>query len=90
MANRKPWDVTSTDSLEAFAEFARKKADASVVLIVRGEDYAFAPAQGVLPAAAREAVEFVLPGAVELAEMRAKEEREAATRKRAAAIAGRK
>jgi hypothetical protein len=84
--SKKPWDVTSTSSLEAFAEFVRRKSDASVVLIVRGADYAFAPASGVSPAAAKEAVEFVLPGAVEVAELRLKEEREAATRKRARQI----
>ena len=85
---KKPWDVTSTHSLEAFAEFVCKKAEASVVVIVRGGDYAFSPAPGVTPADARAAVEFVLPDAVELAEARLREAREAATRKRAAEIAG--
>lgn len=84
--SKKPWDLTSTHSLEGFAEFVRDRADATVVVIVRGKDYAMAAAQGMTPTQAKEAVEFVLPDAVELGEVRAREKREAATRKRARQI----
>ena len=34
---RKSWDMTSTHSLEAAAEWLRKNADALLVLVIRGE-----------------------------------------------------
>ena len=86
MPGKKPWNVDTTHSLEAFGEFARKKAGASVVLIVRDKDYALAGAPGIKAEDLRAAIEFVLPSAVELAEARAQEQREAETRRRAAKI----
>lgn len=85
---RKPWDLTSTHALDAAAEWVRQRADATVVMVVRGGDYAFAVAPGVTGADARVAVEQVLPDAAWLAENRRREKQEAATRKRAAEISG--
>lgn len=42
MGEKREWDLTSTHSLEGAAEWIRKKADAVLVLIVRGEDVVFA------------------------------------------------
>jgi hypothetical protein len=82
------WDLRSTHSLEAGAEWFRKKADATCVFVVRGGDLAFAVAPGMKLEDAREAVEFALAGAVEELERQRREAEEAATRKRAAKIAG--
>jgi hypothetical protein len=83
----KPWDLTSTHALEGAAEWIRKRADASVVLVVRGGDYAFAVAPDVAPEAAYDAAQFVLPDALDGLRERRQREQEEATRKRAAAIA---
>ncbi|MHB8303631.1 MAG: hypothetical protein ACYDC6_12450 [Acidobacteriaceae bacterium] len=42
MSEKKNWDLTSEHSLEGAAEWVRKKSDAVLVLIVRGEDVVFA------------------------------------------------
>lgn len=42
MAGRKEWDLTSTHALEGAAEWLRKRSGAMFVLVVRGEDKAFA------------------------------------------------
>jgi hypothetical protein len=86
----KPWDLTSTHALEAAAEWLRKRADATVVLVVRGKDYAFAVAPGVHPDDAYDAAHFVLPGALDLARILHQKAQEAAKAKRAAEIAGRR
>lgn len=88
MAGRKPWDLTSTHALEGAAEWVRKRSGATAVLIVRGGDYACAAADEVRPEDAAEALKFVLEeSAVEALALRRQQEREAAVRKRAAAIA---
>jgi hypothetical protein len=88
MSGKGKWDLTSTHALEGAAEWIRKRADATCVLVVRGKDYAFAVAEGVDPAAAYDAAQFVLPDALDLERARRREKQAAATRKRAAAIAG--
>jgi len=55
------WDLTSTHSLEGAAEWIRKRSDAILVLVVRGEDFAFAVDGRVTPGNAREMVEVVMP-----------------------------
>jgi len=42
VAEKRDWDLTSAHSLEGAAEWIRKKSGAALVLIVRGEDVAFA------------------------------------------------
>lgn len=83
------WDLTSTHSLESYAEWTRANAAATVVMIVRGGDYALAVVPGIRPQDAQEAVEFVLGDAVRLMGERLKAKQEAAMRKRAAEITGR-
>lgn len=39
---KKPWDLTSAKALDAAAEWLRKRSDAMFVLVVRGDDVAFA------------------------------------------------
>jgi hypothetical protein len=80
------WDLESTHSLEAFAEWARKQADAATVIIVRGQDYAFAAAPGIRPGDAIESVQSVLPGAQELAEYRLRVMHDKELRRRAERI----
>lgn len=84
----KPWDLTSTQALEGAAEWIRKRADASVVLVVRGGDYAFAVDPKVKPDEAYDAAQEVLRDALNGLKVRRKAEEEAATRRRAAEIAG--
>jgi hypothetical protein len=55
------WDLTSLNSLHAAAEWLRKQAGGVLVLVVRGEDIAFAVDPSVSPGSAREMVEFVMP-----------------------------
>jgi hypothetical protein len=88
MSAGKKWDLTSTRSLEAAAEWLRKQADASVVFVVRGKDYAFAIAPDVTPEQAYDAAQFALPDALDLAKGNCQRAKEAETRKRAAKIAG--
>lgn len=88
MSERRKWDMTSTHSLEAGAEWFRNNADAAAVLVVRGADMAFVVAAGVKPQEAAEAIAYVLPGAVEALQRRQQMEREAATRRRAQEIVG--
>ena len=47
MSGQRKWEMQSTHSLEAGAEWLRKQSDATAVFVVRGEDYAFAVAPGV-------------------------------------------
>ena len=61
MSKGKGWDLTSTHSLEGAAEWIRKRSDAILVLVVRGEDFAFAVDEQVSPHSAREMVEVVMP-----------------------------
>lgn len=86
MSGQRGWEMQSTHSLEAGAEWLRKQANATAVFVVRGEDCAFAVAPGVRAADARLAIEEVLPAAAEHAAARQQAEREAAVRKRAAQI----
>ena len=86
--NRKPWDLTSTHALEGAAEWVRKRADATLVLIVRGKDYVFVAAPEVTPEQAYDAALFTLPDALDGLRVERKKREEAATRKRAAEIAG--
>jgi hypothetical protein len=88
MSGKRPWDLTSTHSLEAAAEWLRKQADATCVLVVRGKDYAWAVAGDVKADDAYDACRFVLPDALDDLRERRQREKEAATRKRAAEIAG--
>jgi hypothetical protein len=57
------WDMTSTHSLEAGAEYLRKKAGALLVVVVRVEDSAIACHPDVSP---NDAMERLLLEAVEL------------------------
>lgn len=61
MSKGKGWDLTSGHSLEGAAEWIRKNAGGILVLVVRGEDFAFAVDPTVTPASAREMVELVMP-----------------------------
>ncbi|HEY2012394.1 MAG TPA: hypothetical protein VGH38_02785 [Bryobacteraceae bacterium] len=85
---RKPWDLTSTHALEGAAEWIRKSADATVVMVVRGHDFAFAVAGDCAPSDAAELVGDLLPEMVEETNLARAAKREAETRKRAAQIAG--
>lgn len=62
--SNKGWDLTSLHSLEGAAEWIRKNSCALLVLVVRSEDVAFAVANDVAPADARDMVEIVMPGAM--------------------------
>jgi hypothetical protein len=59
MATRK-WDLTSTNSLSAAAEWMRKSAGAHLVLVVRAEDFAFAVDGAISPKSAAAMVESML------------------------------
>lgn len=89
MTDRKQWDLTSTGSLRAAAEWLRGRSDATVVMVVRGHDMAFAVAGDCAPSDAAELVRDLLPRMVEDVNKDRAERRAAQTRKRAAAIAGR-
>lgn len=88
MSKAKPWDLASTHALEGAAEWIRKRSDATVVMVVRGHDKAFAVAGDVKPSDAAELVRDLLPAMVEETNRARIARREAQTRKRAAAIAG--
>jgi len=65
VSKSKGWDMTSLHSLESGAEWMRKQAgDALLVLVVRGEDVAFAVHADVKPADAVDVVQIVMPGAM--------------------------
>lgn len=70
------------------AEWIRKRSDAIVVMVVRGQDTAFAVAETCAPADAADLVREQLPQMVEDTNRARAERRDAQTRKRAAAIAG--
>jgi hypothetical protein len=55
------WDMTSPRSLDSAAEWLRTQAGGILVLVVRGEDFAFAVDGQVSPGSAREMVELVMP-----------------------------
>lgn len=57
----KGWDLTSPRSLDAAAEWVRSKAGAILVLVVRGEDVAFAVDPAVKPQDAETMVEVAMP-----------------------------
>jgi hypothetical protein len=57
----KSWDLTSGRSLDAAAEWLRKGSDACLVLVVRGEDVAFAVDAAIKPADALTMVEIAMP-----------------------------
>lgn len=61
MAKGKGWDLTSINSLNSAAEWIRKQAGATLVLVVRSGDIAFAVDPAVSPSSARDMVEFVMP-----------------------------
>lgn len=61
MSGKREWDLTSTSSVAAAAEWMRKKAGAQLVLVVRPGDIAFAVDPQIAPTAAREMVELVMP-----------------------------
>lgn len=88
MANRGPWDLTSTRALEGAAEWIRKRSDATVVMVVRGHDKAFAVAPECAPGDAAELVRDLLPAMVDDVNKARHAKREAATRRRAKEIAG--
>ena len=88
MAERKQWDLTSVHALEGAAEWIRKRSGAIVVMVVRGQDKAFAVSPDVAPSDAAELVRDLLPEMVEETNHARHARREAATRKRAAEIAG--
>lgn len=69
-------------------EWVRKRSDAIVVMVVRGEDMAFAVADNCAPADAAELVRELLPGMVDECNRARAKRRDAQTRKRAAEIAG--
>ena len=83
----KGWDMSSDNSFAAAARYVMKQSNASVVLVIRAEGCTLATADGITPQQAREAIEFALPGAVEDLAYRRRQEQDAATRKKAAAIA---
>ena len=58
---KRKWDLTSKHSLDAAAEWMRKNAGGLLVLVVRGEDMAFAVDPTIAPKAAVEMVEVVMP-----------------------------
>jgi hypothetical protein len=84
MSRGKGWDLSSQHSLEGAAEWIRKNSGAVLVLVVRGEDVAFSVDARVAPAAAREMVECVLPGAAEQLNQRRVAARDQASQKQAA------
>lgn len=88
MAERKGWDLTSTHSLEAAAEWIRSRSDAIVVMVVRGRDMAMAVDERCAPSDAADLVRELLPRMVEDVNRARAAKRDAETRKRAAAIAG--
>lgn len=88
MSERKQWDLISTHALEGAAEWIRKRSDAIVVMVVRGQDTAFAVAESCAPADAAELVRDELPRMVEETNRARSSRRDAQTRKRAAQIAG--
>ena len=55
------WDLTSIRSLEAAAEWLRKKAGAQLVIVVRPGDVAFALDPQIKPADAVTMVEVAMP-----------------------------
>jgi hypothetical protein len=61
MSKGKTWDLQSLRSLDAAAEWLRTRAGGVLVLVVRGEDVAFAVDPAVSPGSAREMVELVMP-----------------------------
>jgi DNA-binding protein YbaB len=87
VSNKKQWDLTSRRSLESAAEWIRERSDAIVVVVVRGQDTAFAVHVDAAPADAAELVRDLLTQMVEDVNQARHEKREAETRKRAAAIA---
>lgn len=90
MAEKRQWDLTSTHALEGAAEWIRKRSDAIVVMVIRGQDKAFAVADTCAPGDAADLVRDLLPEMVEETNRDRAVKREAETRKRAAAIAGHK
>lgn len=85
---RKQWDLTSTHALEGAAEWIRKRSDAIVVMVVRGQDFAFAMADECAPSDAAELVRELLPEMVEETNRARAARRDAHVRKRAARVAG--
>ncbi|MGC1780885.1 MAG: hypothetical protein WA708_00025 [Acidobacteriaceae bacterium] len=59
--DKKPWDLTSTHAVEGAAEWIRKKSGARLVLVVRGEDVAFAVDPALRCAEAMTMVEVAMP-----------------------------
>ena len=90
MSEKKQWDLTSTHAVEGAAEWIRKRSDAIVVMVVRGQDKAFAVHPDVAPSDAAELVRDLLSEIVEDTNRARHARREAAIRKRAAEIAGHK
>lgn len=88
MSQRKQWDLTSVHALEGAAEWIRKRSDAIVVMVIRGQDTAFAVAESCAPSDAADLVRDQLPQMVEDTNRARAARRDAETRKRAAEIAG--
>jgi hypothetical protein len=84
--SKQRWDLTSTHALEAAAEWLRKGSDATVVMVIRGQDFAFAVAEDCAPSDAAELVRELLPQMVEETNRARVARREEKTRKRAASI----
>ncbi len=61
MAEKKKRDLTSTDGLASAAQWLRKKADGSVVIVIRAHDVAFSVDPQVAPRDAMDLVKQELP-----------------------------
>lgn len=85
---KQAWDLTSTHALEGAAEWIRSRSDATVVMAVRGKDFAFAVAGDCAPTDAAELVRDLLEPMVESVNRARAAKRDAQNRKRAAAIVG--
>lgn len=84
--SKRDWDLTSIRSLEAAAEWLRKKAGAQLVIVVRPEDVAFALDPEIKPADAVTMVEVAMPDGMREMEERRLESRARATAKRMGAM----
>jgi hypothetical protein len=82
MSQGKGWDLTSLRSLESAAEWLRKRSDAGLVLVVRGEDVAFAVDAAIAPTDAVTMVEAAMPEIQSALERSRQAAREASSRKR--------
>ena len=83
----KNWDLTSLRSLDAAAEWIRSGSAACLVLVVRGEDVAFAVDPAIRPADALTMVEVAMPEVVARLEDRREDARLKAQREQQKAAA---